>query len=187
MTLLILLWTFEAGLFAGILAFRREFVYARLLIHRCGGCLHFVSAVQSTLPLQAKPSGIAFHHPGPVTLVVGSLHVMNEFNDRVRGDDAGKSPATANEDRTDSSRQPVLQPERIIATCPHCKSTLRVRRAYIGGVVRCKGCNQEFLVPPPEGTQPAAFSNGSSRFEPTKSDHVGSSSPSDGGAARWGR
>ena len=87
---------------------------------------------------------------------------MNEFNDRVRGDDAGKSPATANEDRTDSSSQPVLQPERIIANCPHCKSTLRVRRAYIGGVVRCKGCNQEFLVPPPEGTQPATFSDGSS-------------------------
>lgn len=111
---------------------------------------------------------------------------MNEFNDRVRGDDAGKSPEIANGDRTDSSSQPVLQPERIIANCPHCKSTLRVRRAYIGGVVRCKGCNQEFLVPPPEGTQPAAFSDGSPGFEPTRSHHVGSSTPSDQGAGAMG-
>ena len=111
---------------------------------------------------------------------------MSEFNDRVRGDDAGKSPATANEDRTDSSSQPVLEPERIIVNCPHCKCTLRVRRAYIGGVVRCKQCNQEFLVPPPEGTQPAAFSDSSPGFAPTSSHHVGSSTPSDRGAGAMG-
>ena len=78
---------------------------------------------------------------------------MNEINDRVLGDDTDKSPATANEDRADSSSQPVLQPERIVVNCPHCKSTLRVRRVYIGGSVRCKQCTRDFLVPPPEGTQ----------------------------------
>ncbi len=111
---------------------------------------------------------------------------MNEFNDRIHGDDAGKSPATANEDHTDRSSQPVLQPERIIVHCPHCNSSLRVRRAYIGGVVRCKQCNQDFLVPPPEGTQPAAFSDGSPGFEPTGSHNVGSSTPSDRGAGAMG-
>ncbi len=111
---------------------------------------------------------------------------MNEFNDPVCGDDAGKSPAHANEDRTDSSSQPVLQPERIIVHCPHCKSTLRIRRAYIGGVVRCKQCNQDFLVAPPEGIQPAPISDGSSGFEPTRSHQVGSSTPGDQGAGAMG-
>ena len=111
---------------------------------------------------------------------------MNEFNDRVRGDAAGKSPATANENRTDTSGQPVLEPERIIVNCTRCKSTLRVRRAYIGGVVRCKHCNQDFLVPPPEGTQPVAFSDGSSGFEPTSSHPVGSNTPSDRDAGVMG-
>ena len=108
---------------------------------------------------------------------------MNEFNDHIRGDDAGKFPASASEVRTDSSSEPVLQPERIVVSCPNCKCTLRVRRAYIGGVVRCKQCNKDFLVPPPEGTEPAAFSDGPSGLEPTSSHHVGSSTPSDRGAS----
>jgi predicted Zn finger-like uncharacterized protein len=111
---------------------------------------------------------------------------MNELNDHVRCDDTGTFAETAGEDRTGSSSQPVLQPARVIVHCPHCKSTLRVRRAYIGGLVRCKQCDQDFLLAPPEGTQPPAFSGGSPGFEPASSHHVGSVSPSDSGAGAMG-
>lgn len=45
-----------------------------------------------------------------------------------------------------------LPEDRIIATCPNCQATLRVRRQYIGNNVICKECERMFLVlPPAEG------------------------------------
>jgi uncharacterized protein (DUF983 family) len=41
------------------------------------------------------------------------------------------------------------QEDRIIATCPTCRATLRVRRRYIGNNVICKECERTFLVSPP--------------------------------------
>ena len=45
------------------------------------------------------------------------------------------------------------QPDRIIATCPNCQATLRVRRLYIGNNVICKECERTFLVLPPAEDQ----------------------------------
>jgi predicted nucleic acid-binding Zn-ribbon protein len=55
------------------------------------------------------------------------------------------------------ARTPPPQPDRIIATCPNCQATLRVRRLYIGNNVICKECERTFLVLPPEeaGSNPA--------------------------------
>jgi predicted Zn finger-like uncharacterized protein len=62
---------------------------------------------------------------------------------------------------------PVPDPERITAVCPHCSAALSVRKAYAGQYVRCKKCDQKFLVPnvieprtePPGIAEPSAASD----------------------------
>ncbi len=54
---------------------------------------------------------------------------------------------------------PVEKVERIIATCPRCRTTLSVRRAYIGRQVRCKQCDEAFLVADPSDIPPSAPSD----------------------------
>jgi chromosome segregation ATPase len=51
------------------------------------------------------------------------------------------------------------QKERIVVTCPNCHSALSVRRVYIGRQVRCKQCDDTFLVSDPTvGDMPSADS-----------------------------
>ena len=43
--------------------------------------------------------------------------------------------------------------DRIMAVCPGCQATLKVRRAYIGNDVRCKRCGHIFPIAAPADTQ----------------------------------
>src|SRR5262249_44433998 len=44
---------------------------------------------------------------------------------------------------------PVAQAERIVVSCPSCRSALSVREAYIGRQVRCKQCDEPFVISAP--------------------------------------
>lgn len=39
--------------------------------------------------------------------------------------------------------------ERLLSSCPHCRATLSVRKAFIGQTVRCKQCDEAFVVTDP--------------------------------------
>ena len=41
---------------------------------------------------------------------------------------------------------PTRPAERIVVACPNCSTPLSVRRAYLGKQVRCKQCDEPFLV-----------------------------------------
>jgi len=58
------------------------------------------------------------------------------------GEDLGK-PASQTADGVD----------RIAVVCPGCQATLKIRRAYIGNHVRCKHCDQAFVVKDPARPQ----------------------------------
>jgi hypothetical protein len=59
-----------------------------------------------------------------------------------------------------SSAHSKASAERFLVTCPHCKSTLAVRAAYMGSGVRCKRCEKKFLVPGMSGDQPVPIYDG---------------------------
>jgi chromosome segregation ATPase len=89
-----------------------------------------------------------------------------------------KIPATTPESGGDSGQldrthpdAPAL-PERVLAACPHCGATLSVRRAYMGGCVRCKGCKQTFLLPTAPDGQPTAVYAGIPGGMPGKSQEA---------------
>ncbi len=62
-----------------------------------------------------------------------------------------ESPGTAGSvDGGASPSAPTsAQSERIVVTCPTCQTNLSVRRVYIGQQVRCKQCDETFLVTDP--------------------------------------
>jgi hypothetical protein len=60
--------------------------------------------------------------------------------------------STADERLARMSALETESPDRILVTCPSCKTTLSVRRVHIGDGVRCKQCRQKFLVPRKLGT-----------------------------------
>ncbi|MFI5457992.1 MAG: hypothetical protein ACHRXM_21335 [Isosphaerales bacterium] len=51
------------------------------------------------------------------------------------------------------SIQPAPPTDRIAVKCPSCQATLSVRRVYIGNQVRCKQCDETFLVSVPAEPQ----------------------------------
>ncbi|MFO0889006.1 MAG: hypothetical protein U0790_07640 [Isosphaeraceae bacterium] len=66
----------------------------------------------------------------------------------------------------EASRPGGSRSERVEAVCPHCSSSLSVRKVYAGHHVRCKICDEKFRVPslasppaevarPPGGFDPA--------------------------------
>jgi len=70
---------------------------------------------------------------------------------------------TSSAERTaEPSIQPLPPAERIAVSCPGCRATLSVRRVYIGREVRCKQCDNTFLVPAPALSAPEESSAASS-------------------------
>ena len=65
--------------------------------------------------------------------------------------DASKEfiPLSTAEDRAGPSIAYPDQAERIVANCPNCQATLRVRRVYLGKPVLCKQCNHTFPLRDP--------------------------------------
>ena len=53
-----------------------------------------------------------------------------------------------------TSAQPSHAVARVVAVCPACKTTLSVRRAYVGNAVKCKQCDHVFTVPGDVDTPP---------------------------------
>jgi chromosome segregation ATPase len=74
---------------------------------------------------------------------------MNETNASI----AVVGAAEASTQQGDHLPSPSVElRDRILVTCPGCSAILKVRRIYIGSAVRCKRCNQKFLVPSTVGT-----------------------------------
>ena len=44
---------------------------------------------------------------------------------------------------------PPADQERAVVTCPNCRTSLSIRRIYIGRQVRCKQCDENFLASDP--------------------------------------
>ncbi len=68
----------------------------------------------------------------------------------------------------EAAAHPVQTPstgERIVVTCPTCQTTLSVRRIYIGRQVRCKQCDDTFLVSDPTPGDLPSPSTQPDRFE----------------------
>ncbi len=64
--------------------------------------------------------------------------------------------------------QPVPDPskeERITVSCPSCQTTLSVRRVYIGRRVRCKQCDEPFLVSDPTAADQPSHADQADRPE----------------------
>jgi predicted Zn finger-like uncharacterized protein len=60
------------------------------------------------------------------------------------------APDTKGSDEATAQPTPPPSPEeRIVVTCPSCQTTLSVRRVYIGRHVRCKRCDETFLISEP--------------------------------------
>ena len=74
-----------------------------------------------------------------------SRHFMGEERD-------GLSTMTFGEGEAGAWTPTPPQGDRILATCPNCQATLKVRRLYIGNNVICKECERTFLVSPPVDT-----------------------------------
>ena len=87
--------------------------------------------------------------------------------------------ATPDGELESTSTQETQSPPRLLVTCPHCKTTLSVRRIYIGDGVRCKRCRQKFLVPERIGTEPTPIYDGLASGEPGQSSATESNAPSD--------
>jgi DNA repair exonuclease SbcCD ATPase subunit len=60
----------------------------------------------------------------------------------------------------DPSAQPANAADRVVAVCPGCQATLRVRRVYIGGHVCCKNCGNVFPILAPADSQTKPAENG---------------------------
>ena len=98
---------------------------------------------------------------------------MTQTNGSSSKNQATKSAAIGADDRLASTSG---QTERILVTCPSCKTALSVRRKYMGDEVRCKRCDQKFLVPAKIGTRPIPIFDGSSDASPSRSKQAGANS-----------
>ena len=84
-----------------------------------------------------------------------------------------------------NSQLPVTQPhtpplqDRVLVVCPHCRTTLRLRRVYMGGAVRCGRCNQTFIVPAVSDGQPIAVYDGILAPPPSELQDAAADSRSD--------
>src|SRR5258707_606910 len=79
---------------------------------------------------------------------------MNTSINRLDADQASDPMDTSSRERLDDpSAQPSNRADRIVAVCPGCQATSRVRRAYIGRDVKCKHCGHIFPIAAPADTQ----------------------------------
>ena len=86
--------------------------------------------------------------------------------------------ATADDRSASTSTQETQSPDRLLVTCPSCKTTLSVRRIYIGEGVRCKRCSQKFLVPGKLSTEPIPIYDGLPTGESGQSNATEINAPS---------
>ena len=76
--------------------------------------------------------------------------------------------------------------ERILVACPSCTAILSIRRVHARDGVRCKQCNQKFLVPETAGAKPTPVCDGVPSALPVSPEQTDVSPASRGTkAAHW--
>ncbi len=58
----------------------------------------------------------------------------------------GAPPSGSGEGNPGQGSSPPAEQERTVVTCPNCRTSLSIRRIYIGRQVRCKQCDESFLA-----------------------------------------
>ncbi len=103
---------------------------------------------------------------------------MNPTNGSLLENGASTAPACATDGDVPASAltQTVLD-DRILVTCPHCKTVLSVRRKYVGDAVRCKRCSRKFLLPAAVDNPPIPVYEGTPAVAPSDSPQSSVNSP----------
>ena len=95
---------------------------------------------------------------------------MNNTNGSFVENQKTQPAASSAHDQLESaSNEPSPPSERILVTCPSCKTTLSVRRVYVGNGVCCKRCEQKFVVPTMAGAQAMPIYDGVNPLTPSDS------------------
>ena len=86
------------------------------------------------------------------------------------------STRTSHEKLPDGSSEVPVQIPRVLVICSSCKSTLSVKRIYLGKPIQCKQCGELFWVPADvdAGAMPVmarSYAPPSSRFSQTDDDN----------------
>ncbi len=103
---------------------------------------------------------------------------MSAFSNGAQADQVNTlSTRTSHEKRPNGSAEVSVQIPRVLVICSSCKSTLSVKRIYLGNPIQCKQCGELFWVPADvdAGAMPVvarSYAPTSSRLSQTDDDNV---------------